>query len=138
MEGCDGDTECGARPKENSNDTWSIRKKGRMATFTFTMNWTKKWTLDITKSIKNTIFGQYGKGGPFAQTNPRDTAGCGKTISWKEMAPVSIPFEIIQIPASTKDVPVISQGKPAKNWKHIFEQRMQKLPPIKVKLQNKN
>ena len=54
------------------------------------------------------------------------------------MAPVSIPFEIIQIPASTKDVPVISQGKPAKNWKQVFEQRMQKLPPMEVKLQNKN
>ena len=98
IEGCEGDTTCGNRGfgiKEAANN-------GVMATFTFSLRTGNE--LEIF-SIENT--GQ--RSAKNVPTTSDRRAGCGRSITWSSMAPVTLPPELAEavVNVNTEDMSVV-------------------------------
>ena len=95
VEGCDGSTTCGNRP----NTVNDFRDPSFAVLGTFSFRWLEDGRLDITKVGNNTV------------TSERDSSanfGCGKSITWKEMATVSVPSEFSEtVKIGTSDVKIL-------------------------------
>ena len=119
IEGCDGATTCGNRPYEQRNDNWSKE----MSAFSFTWDSAKE-KLSISK------LGQKRRVRTAASKKLK-VAGCGRTIEWSKMQPVTdIPFQYDSVP-STKDLqPLPSPADRA--WNKNFDNAMHKLKTLKI------
>eukprot|EP00092_Neocalanus_flemingeri_P105649 GFUD01135444.1.p1 GENE.GFUD01135444.1~~GFUD01135444.1.p1 ORF type:complete len:437 (+),score=64.33 GFUD01135444.1:62-1372(+) len=122
VEGCDGNTECGNRPTVLF-DRWS---GGVMASFRFRWDATaEKLKIEKMEEKKQDFFMPKkveGRGG-----------GCGKTINWAEMTPVTVgkDFQAAD-PCSTKDITSIpNEIKPS--WDASFSRAMGSLNPLQIK-----
>ena len=122
IEGCDGDTTCGNRPSVKYDD-WS----GYMSIFRFFWDTTTE-KLRIQKSNKQTI----AKNNSASAQSNCNGAGCGRTINWSKMAPVSAPSEFSDSFASTKDLGAIPASRRT-DWNSAFNDALQKLNPISTK-----
>ena len=58
--------------------------------------------------------------------------GCGREVSWKDMSPVKMPVDFDVNPASTKDVPMVSQERHARSWTSVFSKRLNRLPKMNL------
>ena len=85
VEGCQGQTTCGARPYREKSD--HAKDKDKMANFTFSWD-EKSKRLSIRKNEKKS-------GCAFEATQKESPRGCLKPITWTEMEPVTdIPDEV--------------------------------------------
>ena len=95
VEGCDGNTTCGNRPS-TVND---FRDSTYAILGTFSFSWFGKGKLRITKSAGKTAK---------QEQNSRPAVGCGKTINWKTMVPVTVPYEFSQaVKVETSDIELL-------------------------------
>ena len=98
MEGCDGETTCGSVPEETIE-----HRSGIMSTFTFQLrvNDVLLENFQIVKSSERRV------GQPAGSSNGQ-SVGCGGTIDWAKMRPVTVPSEFRQDPKiNTADVDVL-------------------------------
>lgn len=86
VSGCDGETTCGNRPENTdravkSKWTWSLTPG--------------KITFQLLSAIKDQLIisTQYK-----TQLVTTSAAGCGRKIAWKDMQPVTVPPEILEVP----------------------------------------
>ena len=95
VEGCDGDTTCGNRP----STVYDFRDSAYAILGTFSFSWLGKGELKITKSIDKTAK---------QEQNSKPAVGCGKTINWKKMAPVTVPYELSEaVKVGTSDIELL-------------------------------
>jgi GTP-binding protein EngB required for normal cell division len=95
VEGCNGSTTCGNRPS-NVND---IRDSAFSVLATFSFEWIGN-KLNITKGGNKNVNSQKSSSSEFA--------GCGKTISWNEMATVAVPEEFSEtVKICTSDIKML-------------------------------
>jgi len=125
IEGCDGTTTCGNRVSESKrSDDWS---GGVTAHFAFVWDpqhnrlAIKKKALNFDDEKVNNVDYERGK-----------QAGCGKSITWSEMSPVSVPVEFDINPASTEDIAIIQEVH-LPTWKVYFNSVMAKIPKIRIR-----
>merc|ERR1712130_483711 len=107
--GCDGETVCGRRVNMNES-------RGEYATFSFTFRPFSVKKLSKTKKVAD-------------KSQREGTAGCGKKIVWKEMAPVELPkeFENVSDIISVSDVAVLPKDQGIKDeWQKKFEEESKK------------
>ena len=119
IEGCDGATNCGNRPS-TATDIWS----GEMSTFSFTWN----------TSTEQLIVRQLGaRSVPSASAGNRSGygAGCGKPITWSEMAPVEVDLQFDIPPISTNDLHSLPQAA-RRNWNEAYETALSGLRALKI------
>ena len=118
VEGCDEDTTCGKRPL---NHKWD-GKSTLMATFEFV--WVKA---DEKLRIRRTgeIDRAQKLSGYFNQSPSRQSQqGCGKTIVWKDMKPVSVPQEFIPKKAITTDDVRLVPEQHTESWDRTFQKEI--------------
>jgi len=110
VEGCEGETFCGALPQESELD---VRSTDFCILATFSFNWDGS-RLDISKTGTRDIERK-----PLG-SKPSKPAGCGKRIVWNKMAPVSVPSEFsVSQNASVDDVDALPEDvQPA--WDEYF------------------
>ena len=95
VEGCDGSTTCGNRP-QTVND---MRNSAISVLATFCFEWIGH-KLKITKGGNKNVKSQKSSSSKFA--------GCGKTITWNEMATVAVPDEFSEtVMVCTKDIKIL-------------------------------
>ena len=95
VEGCDGSTTCGNRPS-NVND---LRDSAFSVLATFSFQWIGD-KLNIAKAGDKNVKSQRSSSSKFA--------GCGKTITWNEMATVAVPPEFSEtVKICTNDVKML-------------------------------
>ena len=121
IEGCDGTTQCGARPS-SWTDNWS----GNMSSFKFENNDGSN-NLKITRIARQQESNVNRKNAQLASRG----YGCGQTISWSNMAPVELPNESSFTAAfqSTNDIEVVPESA-KDHWNAIFKAEMEKLKPL--------
>merc|ERR1719320_1877691 len=107
--GCDGNTTCGNLMKSRDN------RYGELATFSLQF---QNGHLNIWRSGSKAV----GSSPSSQQTG----VGCGKTINWKEMAPVPLPPEFTEAAiASVDDVKLLPCQAKA-SWDNTFRQAQAK------------
>jgi len=151
VEGCNGSTTCGKRPQEEKDD-WS---GGITASFAFI--WDSVYERLVVKPRPKESTNEENKS-EIAEENKSEDAlsgkgfswfvyssifsvkenrkrgkgvGCGKTITWSEMAPYE-DDKVKKIEMSTKDVMPIQEGVLPK-FKEFFEKCLDALPKLKTK-----
>lgn len=103
LEGCDGGTTCGNKPTSFSGRFQSL------ANFRFKVDGKR---LVITKANKK----------PAKRTvvSGNGNAGCGKSISWRDMAPVQVPAEFaVKTIVTVDDVGILSEAAKPK-WNDLY------------------
>jgi len=103
--GCDGETTCG----ENVGE-FDSKNNGVMATYTFLPRISNK--LDNFNIVKS------GVRQAQSRSSSNYNVGCGKSITWNNMAKVPVPPEFHESPAvTTTDVAVVPKSaRPVKQW----------------------
>ena len=95
IEGCDGSTTCGNRPT-NVND---IRNSAFSVLATFSFEWIGN-KLNIAKAGDKKVKSE--------KSSSSEYAGCGKTITWSEMATVAVPDEFTEtVKICTNDIKML-------------------------------
>jgi len=109
LEGCDGDTTCGNLMQSREN------RYGQLATFSFQF---QNGHLNILKSGTKPV--------EPSKSSQQRGVGCGKTINWKQMAPVQLPPEFtVEAIASVDDVKLLPTHARA-TWNDTFRQAQAK------------
>ena len=122
IEGCEGNTHCGAQPRQQRDANNDSRK---MSTFKFV------WFVDNEKlGISKNEVKPNKEPGNSSMTGKK--GGCGKTIAWKDMSPVTIPAEFDVSPTFTKDVPIVNQERHARSFNTAFKNAYNKLSPMRI------
>ena len=98
-----------------------------MSTFHFVWNAATE-NLQIQKSGRRSA----SNSGARSEKAGKYGGGCGKDIAWENMSPVKMPVELDVNPASTKDVPMVSQDVQAQSWRTVFDKGMKKLPGMRI------
>mmetsp|Transcript_68658 Transcript_68658/g.200944 ORF Transcript_68658/g.200944 Transcript_68658/m.200944 type:complete len:428 (-) Transcript_68658:236-1519(-) len=113
LEGCDGDTTCGNRMNRHDGRFSSLLR------FTFQFDGT---TLRVSNTHSQALAAP--------KTGSGAGAGCGRTIAWRAMAPVTAPPEFYETKAvTTDDVHVLPEtARPF--WKRTYQSVEQKLGKI--------
>ncbi|XP_063727498.1 uncharacterized protein LOC134855045 [Symsagittifera roscoffensis] len=126
IEGCDGSTECGARPSTDlAHDL--RRAADEMATFSFCYDYSE-YRFQVTKSdtkkqLNVKSYDNSGKG-----------IGCGKRVKWSKMAPVRAPecFDVTVMDNSyTGDINPLPP-RASRRFGATYEQESKKLPTLEV------
>ena len=126
VEGCDEDTTYGKRPL---NHKWD-GKSTLMAAFEFV--WVKA---DEKLRIRRTgeIDRAQKLSGYFNQSPSRQSQqGCGKTIAWKDMKPVSVPQEFIPKKAITTDDVRLVPEQHTESWDRKFQKEIKGMSKLSV------
>ncbi|XP_068698377.1 uncharacterized protein [Montipora foliosa] len=104
VEGCEGDTTCGNRPK-NVND---FRDPAYAELGTFSFRWLDNGRLRITKVSNKTVK---------SERSSQLHLGCGKSVNWKEMATVAVPSEFSEtVKVGTSDIKSLPPVPAATNF----------------------
>jgi len=114
LEGCDGQTTCGAKPSSFDG------RFQNLANFSFQYDGER---LVISKGGP--------RGGQRAvASSSSGNAGCGKTIAWRDMAPVQVPPEFnAETIVTTDDVDIVSkEAKPS--WENLYGKVETKIGPL--------
>ena len=130
MEGCDGSTECGARPSTNRAHDFT-RASEEMATFSFCYDY-REYKFHIKKSETKkqanvTTYDNSGKG-----------VGCGKLVQWSKMAPFRAPdlFDVTAMHSSyTGDINPLPK-RAYRRFGSAYKRESSKLPNIQMQLGN--
>ncbi|XP_028397396.1 uncharacterized protein LOC114521179 [Dendronephthya gigantea] len=95
VEGCDGTTTCGNRPS-SVND---IRDSAFSVLATFSFEWIGN-KLNITKGGSKNVKSE--------KSSSSNSAGCGKSINWSDMATVAVPDEFSEtVKVCTNDIKML-------------------------------
>merc|ERR1719183_1683746 len=123
LEGCDGGTTCGNKPSSFDGRFQS------MANFSFRVDRVDRRSrrLVITKAQKKPLAKH-----PAASRS--GSAGCGRSITWKDMAPVQVPAEFtVQTVVNVDDVDIVSEAaKPS--WEDYYGQVESNIGPLQETL----
>jgi len=109
IEGCDGNTTCGNLMKSRDS------RYGELATFSFQF---QNGHLNIQKSGSKTV--------DSSSSSQQTGVGCGKTINWKEMAPVSLPPEFTEDAIASVDDVKLLPSEARASWNDTFRQAQAK------------
>lgn len=126
VEGCEGNTRCGERPLDYKWDG----KSALMATFEFF--WVKadeilriRRTGEINRAQK---LSRYFNQSPSRQSQQ----GCGNTIAWKDMKPVTVPQEFIPRKAITTDDVKLIPEQHTESWDKKFQKEIKGMSKLSI------
>ena len=123
VEGCEGTTQCGARPEKVRSD--NVSTTDQMSNFRFEWD-TAAQRVIVTKTRRSTRSSQ-----ATAKRPEKKGVGCGKSIKWKDMKPVDVPKEVTAVAKFREVKPLPDDGR--EKFKQTYDQKMSEMGSLDVK-----